>query len=179
VISLGRELSKVINDKLCITTEYMAKIFDVNPRALQAWGEKGCPREGRGWWPIAEVMRWKGIVGNGVSQEGNEKINLNQKKTDADIKLKELKAQEAELKNGIMMGEFLRKDEVVTGLQKLLMVLKKSMQSYSRKVANEISPHVDAITTRRVEKMVMELTSDALEQIAFDGIYQPSKKKAN
>ena len=45
------------------------------------------------------------------------------------------------------------------------------------RIATGVSPCVDTITARRIEKMVTELTTDALEQISIDGVYKAPKKK--
>jgi hypothetical protein len=51
------------------------------------------------------------------------------------------------------------------------------MLRYSRKIANELSSFVEASETRRIEKMITELTKDALRQFSIDGVYSPTKKK--
>jgi hypothetical protein len=53
------------------------------------------------------------------------------------------------------------------------------MLGYSRRIAVEVSPYVEPIIARRIEKMVQELTTDALEQISINDVYQsPAKRKA-
>lgn len=99
------------------------------------------------------------------------------KKLKWEAELKKLKAEEAEFKNAIVRGEYISKDEITAELQRFFIVLKRSMLGYSRRIAVEVSPYVEPITARRIEKMVQELTLDALEQISIDGIYEPPKKK--
>ncbi len=102
------------------------------------------------------------------------------KKLKWEAELKKLKAEEAELKNAIARGEYINKDEITAELQRLFVVLKRSMLGYSRRIAVEVSPFVESITARRIEKMVQELTINALEQISIDGTYQaPAKKKTS
>ncbi|WP_342350372.1 hypothetical protein [Clostridium neonatale] len=50
------------------------------------------------------------------------------------------------------------------------------MLGYSRKVASEVSPYVDNDVARRIEKMIMELSTDALEQLSINGIYKANQK---
>ncbi|CAG9705774.1 hypothetical protein CNEO_42051 [Clostridium neonatale] len=61
-------------------------------------------------------------------------------------------------------------------LKRFLTVLKRSMLGYSRKVASEVSPYVDNDVARRIEKMIMELSTDALEQLSINGIYKANQK---
>ncbi len=99
------------------------------------------------------------------------------KKLKWEAELKKLKAEEAELKNAIARGEYINKDDITAELQRLFVVLKRSMLGYSRRIAVEVSPYVEPLMARRIEKMVQELTIDALEQISIDGTYQPPAKK--
>ena len=99
------------------------------------------------------------------------------KKLKWEAELKKLKAEEAEFKNAIIKGEYISKDEITAELQRFFVVLKRSMLGYSRRIAVEVSPYVEPMIARRIEKMVQELTLDALEQISIDGIYEPPKKK--
>ncbi len=99
------------------------------------------------------------------------------KKLKWEAELKKLQAEAAELKNEIARGEYIEKDEITAELQRFFVVLKRSMLGYSRRIAVEISPYVEPLVARRIEKMVQELTLDALEQISIDGVYEPSAKK--
>lgn len=101
------------------------------------------------------------------------------KKLKYEAELKQLKAEEAGLKNDIARGLYIKKDEVTAELQRFFIVLKRSMLGYSRRIAIEVSPYVETLIARRIEKMIQELTLDALEQICIDGIYEaPRRKKA-
>lgn len=100
------------------------------------------------------------------------------KKLMYDAELKKLKAEEAELKNAIARGAYVKKDEITAELQRFFVVLKRSMISFSRRIAIELSPYVETMQARRIEKMVRELTVDALEQISINGVYEPPTKQA-
>lgn len=177
---MARSPTKIISGKLCLTTTVMSQVLGVEDRTIQVWGEKGCPKAARGWWDIAEVLRWRGLVGtDGVKTEGEaEKISTSGRKLDAEVRLKEFKAEEAGFKNAVNKGEYVRKDEITAELQRFFVVLKRSMTGYSRTIATELSSHVDVLAARRIEKMITELTTDALEQISIDGIYEPSKSSS-
>ena len=94
-----------------------------------------------------------------------------------EAELKQAKVEEAKLKNAIARGEYIPKDDITAELQRFFIVLKRSMLGYSRRIATEVSPYVEPLIARRVEKMITELTLDALEQISNDGNYQPPAKK--
>lgn len=175
----AKQLAKVINGKVCLSTAAMTETLCISQQTLSFWESNGCPKEARGWWSIKDVLEWKGVLSAlGIkSEEGTEKISWNQKKLEAEAKLKTEKAKEAEFKNAINEGEFIRKADVSNELQKFFTVLKRSMLGYSRRIATELSGYVDSVTSRRIEKMITELTMDVLEQLSIDGVYKATKKK--
>ena len=170
---------KTINDTFCVTTRELCAQLDINRKTLTDWEGKGCPKAARGWWPLWDVLRWKGVIGGGkiVDEAEAEELSMAMKKLKYEAELKKQKAEEATMENAITRGEYIPKDEITATLKRFFVVLKRSMLGYSRRIATEVSPYVDAITARRIEKMITELTTDALEQIAIDGVYKAPKKK--
>ena len=73
---------KIINDKICLSTSAMCEIFDIDRSTLKRWGDDGCPKAARGWWPLAEVLRWRGLVSaDGIkTQDDVEKLSLKEQK---------------------------------------------------------------------------------------------------
>ncbi|MGF7431085.1 hypothetical protein PQV03_10010 [Thermoanaerobacterium thermosaccharolyticum] len=170
---------KILDDKICLSTTAMCEIFNIDKSTLKRWGDDGCPKAARGWWPLADVLRWRGLVSvGGIQTERDiERLSLQEQKLYYEAKYKQAQSEAAEFKNAIQRGEYILKDDIVAELQRFFVVLKRSMLGYSRRIATELAGYVDAITARRIEKMITELTLDALEQISIDGVYKPSKKK--
>jgi hypothetical protein len=166
--------TKLINNKVCLSTAAICEVLEVTQQTLSLWDGKGCPKAGRGWWAIGDVLRWRGMVGEG-NDNADEKVSWAQKKLESEVKLKQEKASEAEFKNQIVKGEYVKKDEITAELQRFFVVLKRSMQGYSRTVATELSGFVDVLVARRIEKKISESTNNVLEQLSIDGIYEPSK----
>jgi len=177
---MAKPFAKMINGKICMTTAALTEILGITQQALSLWKSQGCPQEMRGWWSIRDVLMWKGLLTtSGVKTEDEAaKMSWAQKKLEAEARLKEQKAEEAEFKNAISRGEYIQKDDVTAELQRFFVVLKRSMLGYSRRIATELAAFVDVVTARRIEKMITELTLDALEQISIDGVYKPPRKKA-
>lgn len=172
------ELYKEIDGNLCISTTELCEKLGIARKTLTEWENKGCPKACRGWWPLWDILKWRGMVGNGVKSEDDvEEISLQVKKLKYEAELKKQKAEEAAFDNAIARGEYLKKDDITAELQRFFIVLKRSMLGISRKIATELSGIVDSATARRIEKMVTELTLDALEQLSIDGVYTATKKK--
>lgn len=176
--NLGNKV-KIINGTICLSTAEMCDIFNINRSTLKRWGDDGCPKAARGWWSLKEVLEWRGMVTSaGIQTENDiERLSLNKQKLYFETKYKQAQSEAAEFKNAIARGEYIFKDEITSELKRFFVVLKQSMLGYSRRIATEISPYVDAITARRIEKMITELTLDALEQISIDGVYSPPRRK--
>lgn len=176
----SKQFAKYVNGKPCMTTTALSEVLGITQQTLSLWESQGCPKETRGWWSLKDVLTWKGLITpSGVkSEEQAKETSLIQKKLAAETKFKEQKADEAEFKNDIARGEYILKEEVTAELQRFFIILKRSMMGYSRRIATELSAFVDPSEARRMEKMVSELTVDALEQISIDGIYKPSRKKS-
>lgn len=176
----SKQFAKYVNGKPCMTTTALSDVLGITQQTLSLWESQGCPKEVRGWWSLKDVLTWKGLITpSGVkSEEQVKEISMISKKLAAETKFKEQKADEAEFKNDIARGEYILKEEVTAELQRFFIILKRSMMGYSRRIATELSAFVDPSEARRMEKMISELTVDALEQISIDGIYKPKKKRA-
>lgn len=172
---------KFIDDKLCITTNEICNRLDISRKTLAEWSDKGCPKSARGWWPVWEVLAWRGILTTEETMseskmKGTDEYSLNLKKLKYETEYKKQKAEEASFENAIARGEYINKHEIIMELKRFLTVLKRSMLGYSRKVANEVSPYVENDVSRRIEKMITELSMDALEQLSINGIYKTKQK---
>jgi hypothetical protein len=177
---MNKVFCKMINGKVCLNTAVMADVLGIEQRTLQEWSTRECPKEARGWWSIKDVLTWRGLLTPGglKTDEQAEEVSISHKKLTAEATLKDIKAKEAQLKLSIVQDEYISKEEITAELQRFFVVIKRSMLGYSRMIGTEISPFVDPVNARRIEKMITELTLDALEQISIDGVYKPPKKKA-
>lgn len=178
---MSKQFAKMINGRICFTTAALTEVLGITQQALSLWKSQGCPQEARGWWPIREVMLWKGIITKAGPQteDETEKVSWTQKKLEFDTKLKEQKAEEAALKNAIAKGEYIRKEDITAELQRFFVIFKRSVLGLPRRLSTELGSYVDILTARRMEKVMTELVNDALEQLSIDGVYKaPPKKKA-
>lgn len=172
---------KIIAGKVCVTTSALYEILDVNESTLVRWFERGCPKVQRGWWSIKDVLDWRNASFKAMTENDIDKMSLSEKKTYYDAKVKEAQSEALLLKNKIAQGEYIAKDEIVEELQRFLIVLKRSLTSFSRKIATDLSHIVDSTEARRIGKLVSDATNSALEQLSVDGVYEGKKgaKKAD
>lgn len=170
---------KIIENKICLSTAALCEVLAVSRVTTKRWADEGCPKAAYGWWALADVLRWRGLVGvDGVREaEKDAELTLNQKKLFFEMKYKEAQAEAIELKNEIAQGEYIRRDEVISELTRFFVTIKRSLTGLSRKLATEIGFFVDASTGRRIERQLEEIMNDALYQLSVDGVYEAPKEK--
>ncbi len=67
--NLEKEHVKKVNDKYYFSTWALCKALGVTQQTLSLWASQGCPKADRGWWPITDVLTWRGILPIKVSDE--------------------------------------------------------------------------------------------------------------
>lgn len=174
----GNDAYKEIDGKICVTTQELCDQMGISRNTLTEWEDKGCPKAARGWWPIWDLLKWRGLIGSGVKTEGDlEDMALAQQKLYYEAEYKKHQTDKVAFENAVARGEYIKKEDITAELQRFFVVLKRSMMGYSRKIATELSAFVDVMAARKIEKMISELTKDALGQFSIDGVYSPKKTK--
>lgn len=170
---------KMIDEKICFSTAALSQLFNLDPRTIQAWGTKGCPKADRGWWALRDVMEWKGYIGaNGAHDPKKvDEMKLYEQKLHFDTQLKKAQMEALQLKNDINLGVYLLRSEAAEDVSRFLGVLKRSLTGLSRKISIEIGNYVDPLTARKVEHLLGEEITNALEQMSVDGVYDSKAKK--
>jgi hypothetical protein len=172
---LSKELVKLIDGELCISSAAMYEVFHLSQWDLGKWASMGCPKVRAGWWPLGRVIEWRGLSSARNADNGQETTEAMRKRYEAEYK--RLQAESLELKNAIAKGEYLPRDEIVADLSRYFSQLKRSLMGLSRKLAMETGSFVDATTARRIETELTELITDALEQMSIGDVYTAPKTK--
>jgi len=177
---------QIIDGELCVSSKILRTIFKVEESTIVRWGQKDCPKKGRGLWAISEVLKWRGLItSDGIKTvEDIKEKSLFEQKMHFETRLKESQAEAIELKNAISKGDYIPKTEIVDELKRFFGILKKSCQGLSNKIAMELVPLVGQIEARKIERLASDILNDALEQLSINGVYVKSVttkalKKAN
>ncbi|EFV78964.1 hypothetical protein HMPREF1013_00848 [Bacillus sp. 2_A_57_CT2] len=109
--------------------------------------------------------------------EESKALSLQQKKLEVEVAFKEAQGELIRLKTDLANGKYLEKELVETELSRFFLIFKKSAMSLARKLAGEISPYVEPIEARKIEKGLNDTISDALQQMSVDGVYYAKKNK--
>lgn len=161
---------------LIVSTKRLCQLLEISDRTLTNWKKEGLIQYSRGWWDLQHVLKWRGLIYNGDS-EASKSLNLQQKKLESEVILKEAQGELIRLKTDIANGKYLDKELVEIELSRFFLVFKKSALSLSRKLASEVSTYVDPMEARRIEKELTDIITGALEQMSVDGVYNVKKSK--
>ncbi|MGG1650121.1 hypothetical protein [Paenibacillus sp. NRS-1780] len=169
---------KMIDEVLCISASYAAELFGVHRNTLAQWVKLGMPKVGSGWYPLKPCFDWVMEYRLGGDDEDDEEPKSDAaRKLRFEAKLKEKQAEAAEFKNAVTKGEYIKRDEVVSELQRFFTTLKRSMTGISRRVAMEVAPYVDPETVRLIEQNIADTTGAVLQQMSVRGVYYAKKGK--
>jgi len=168
---------KIIAEKICVSTSGLCEILNADKSTLSRWEEKGCSKVQRGWWSVKDVLDWRNASFD--KDKDPDEMSFVEKKIYYEGKLKEAQLETVELKNKISKGEYIAKDDIVKEISRFLTILKRSMAGYSKKIAAELAHFVDNQEARRMEKLIQDVTTNVLEQLSIDGVYEAKRKKAD
>lgn len=168
--------AKMIDGALCVATSELCEVFNVHRNTIAQWERSGMPKKARGWYSLKDTINWV-MENRGVKKtpETEEEMTLSQQKLFYEAKLKEQQADAATLKNDIAKGEYIRRDDVVSELQRFFTAFKRSMSGYSRRIAMEIAPYLDPEQVRVIEQNISDTTNAALLQLSVRGVYDAKK----
>lgn len=168
----------MVDGDLCVSFGQMVKILGCVESTLVRYVKRGCPQVDKGVYSVRAVFEWLQVCSMDVqSGEDGEPVfkSLAEQKQYYEAELKKAQVEEREIKNAISRGDYIPKTEIVEELKRVLVVLKKSLKGFSRKVASEISYKYGADEARQAERFVSDLTNNALEQLCIDGVYDARK----
>lgn len=169
--------TKIVDDALCINTFGLCEVLNVHRNTLAQWVKAGMPKRSNGWFVLRDAIAWV-MENRGVKRRSNESgegMTLAQQKLYYEAELKKQQAESAELKNAISRGEYIRREEVVSELQRFLVALRRSMQGFSRKIAMEVAPYVEPEMVRVIEQQIADTTNAVLLQLSVRGVYDAKK----
>lgn len=171
-----KELTEIIDGKLCLSSIAMQEVFGVSRAALAKWAKQGCPKIKPGWWPLAEIIEWRGLGARNKPDDDSDLSDM-QRKLKAEANWKEQQTEKLELENAVARGDYVAVTEVIKELSSYCVGLKKSLQSLSRKIATDVGPFVDPTSARRIERELSDMINDALETMSTGNAYVAPKRR--
>lgn len=148
------------NGDLLISSKEILKVFCISNATRDLWGKQGCPKAERGWWKLADVIRWRGI-GNKLdrSEESDEA-----KKLRADAEYKDMKAKQEAVKLQEMLGNLVPIEMIqeewetsFTDIRQLLLKLPNDIRARIYTLYPECSEDVTQIAKDTIRQCLDEL----------------------
>ena len=156
-----------VEKQFIFSTQETCDFFGVSRESLSSWERKGAPKEGRGKWDLKKLVEWR--------YGGGQKESPESRKLRAEADLKEAKARQELIKLGVTEEEFIPTRTVTADLQRLFVVLKRSLLAIGHDVATDLNSF-DVEAALEAKKVVDNRISEALEQMSRSGIYNAKKK---
>lgn len=166
---------KMIDGRICLSSAALCDVLGIHRNTLQNYTKQGLPKIQTGWFDLREIIRWKSEQEGAKGTEEGE--SLAQLKLRYEAELKKEQAEAATLKNAIAKGEYIRRDDVVSELQRFFVTLRRSMAGFSRKVAMEVAPYIEPEQVRIIEQNITDTTNTVLLQMSVKGVYDVKGKK--
>lgn len=163
------------DERILLSTSKLAEIMQVSVKTVGVWERKGCPKEKRGWYDLAAVIRWRGRE-IGV-QGGADGMAA---KLEADTRLKMAKAAMAEAELRQKNGELVPLSIVEERLGELFSELRTSFLSIGDHIMAETYTQYPELAPQ-ARRMIEIYVREALKTIADTGSFrylarQPVKK---
>lgn len=160
------------------SAEIAAKYFGVTAQTLSNWVKAGCPRFEYGYYDLKAVTEYRqritGQSGGPIQDDPKslEEMSPQQLKVYYDQRLKAAQAEAAEIRNQLLSGGLLKREEVVRQLRDFAVVLKRSLQGLGKKLSQEAAVTLGPTESRRFGRLMGDTIDEALEQLALEGIYR-------
>lgn len=129
--------------------------FDISDEALRKWAANGAPKVARGKWNVKELIAWK----------YNSETSANQRKLNAEAKLKEAKASIEQIRLEVTKKKIHRGGTGNEGPEPSFSSLKKSFTALGHRITTELNA-MDPDMAITAGKVVDDTVRDALEKLA-------------
>lgn len=172
----NKRIEETEDGRIIVSTSTLADIMHVSTNTVGTWERQGCPKEKRGWYDIKAVIGWRGRE---IGVQGGP--NTLAQKLTADTRLKEAKAQMAELELKQKTGELIPLPVVEQVIDEKFAALRISFLSIGDLIMAEMYSQYPELA-QQARRVIDGHIRKALETIADTGEFRyyagrPAAKK--
>ena len=172
----NKRIEETEDGRIIVSTSTLADIMHVSTNTVGTWERQGCPKEKRGWYDIKAVVGWRGRE---IGVQGGP--NTLAQKLTADTRLKEAKAQMAELELKQKTGELIPLPVVEQVIDEKFAALRISFLSIGDLIMAEMYSQYPELA-QQARRVIDGHIRKALETIADTGEFRyyagrPAAKK--
>ncbi len=159
---------KYIDDKICFSTSFLAKVLKVSSQTINNWEKQGCSKVTHGYWSMYDVLEWREekLKNKNNGQDDPSKMNMYEQKIYYEVQLKKVQSEFQELKTAILNGDYLEKKNVVAELKRFFVVFKRAAYAMGKKVSAQMSTYVDEVEARKIDNLITDSINASLEQMS-------------
>ena len=157
--------------RILLRSSKLAAVMHVSDKVLPQWEAKGCPKEKRGWWDLAAVIKWRGRA---VGVQGGPTAEAD--KLAADTKLKQTKAAVEELKFKEMSGEYMPVSLIEERVTAVFGNIRQSLLGIGERLMSQMHMKFPELALE-ARRMIDDEIREALTELATTGLYQPKPKR--
>lgn len=158
---------------LCKTTE-LVELLEISEMTLTNWKRQGLKQEKRGLWDLKHVLKWRGMIYNQNTEE-TQTVDLQQRKLEVEICLKEAQTELTALKKNITGGKYLEREVVVEDYRRFFVSLKSFALSLPRRLSLTLSKHLDPLEAKKIEKELNTQVKKMLNDFYWLGVADSEK----
>ena len=165
-------LMRYKDGRLLASTAALSMLFNVDKSTIADWAKKGLPRVSTGWYDLQGVLEYKAMKS---SDKGE---SLEEKKMKAELRYREARAANEELKQSAAIGLYVPVAEIESNLKETFSQVRATLLGIGQKTLAEIygqypeiAHEVKHIVEREVERGLTQLAAgkDFAEQRRIDG----------
>lgn len=160
---LSRHL-KIDDKRFYVGTGLMAYILNMTDRNLRNLANKGCPKEGTGWWDPQAVLIWTNDTEDSKSLAAREKKAL--------VEYREHKAEKERINLEALKGNYTQNEIIEEERVKRIHELKRGLHAMIQAALLKIP---DEEYRDLVEGVLADEIEELLEQYSRQGFYTPSR----
>ena len=153
-----------------ISTKELCEVLGVTKASLSHWHSEGCPQEGRGKWDLAAVIKWR-------ESRKQEPSDMQEQK----LKYWAAKAQREEIRAQQEAGALIPTAEAKKLWGAVLVNFIHKLETIPRKLPplafGRTAAEIEAITTKLIYEVRMELSDPDLTEAAIASILQHEERK--
>lgn len=169
----NKRVEETEDGRLLVSTSTLADIMHVSTNTIGTWERQGCPKEKRGWYDIKAVIGWRGRL---IGVQGG--IDGHAKKLTADTRLKEAKAEIAEMELRQKNAELIPVALVEQVVGEKFADLRTSMLSIGDLIMSEMYSQYPELA-QQARRVIDEHIRKALETIANTGEFRYYAGRSN
>lgn len=156
-------------NEVILSSKAMQYLFGISDRTLTDWDRNGCPKLGRGQWPLREVLEWK--KGDFIQGEDLDKAKLQDRALIADTEYRESKAKREQRTLEILEGKYIAAEHVYREWTMRVAEVKSGLMNWVK----SLPPVLDGLDAREIEKRLREEVQVILEKYSRNGAHTPDK----